>query len=161
MNALMFIIYASLMSTRQHYILLCASYVGVFLIFTVYWHVSLFLGKLLCAVTHPVERIQRSCSSGAYLNYSIIFMTCNLSYGLILLLLQPSATKKHGRHIGTCLKILDMTGLKLSALNNIKVYICSPLTSNLSFLLTVTLFLKRALNLQNLSMGIIFFWFGG
>lgn len=33
----------------------------------------------------------------------------------------PSATKKHGRHIGTCLKILDMTGLKLSALNNIKL----------------------------------------
>ncbi|KAI3456796.1 hypothetical protein Pfo_013459 [Paulownia fortunei] len=33
----------------------------------------------------------------------------------------PSATKKHGRYIGTCIKILDMTGLKLSALNQIKL----------------------------------------
>ncbi|XP_040986958.1 phosphatidylinositol/phosphatidylcholine transfer protein SFH8-like isoform X2 [Juglans microcarpa x Juglans regia] len=33
----------------------------------------------------------------------------------------PSATKKHGRHIDTCLKVLDMTGLKLSALNQIKL----------------------------------------
>ncbi|KAG6634769.1 hypothetical protein CIPAW_12G139400 [Carya illinoinensis] len=33
----------------------------------------------------------------------------------------PSATKKHGRHIGTCLKVLDMTGLKLSALSQIKL----------------------------------------
>ncbi|XP_022932345.1 phosphatidylinositol/phosphatidylcholine transfer protein SFH2 [Cucurbita moschata] len=33
----------------------------------------------------------------------------------------PAATKKHGRHIGTCLKVLDMTGLKLSALNQVKL----------------------------------------
>ncbi|XP_058115316.1 phosphatidylinositol/phosphatidylcholine transfer protein SFH1-like [Magnolia sinica] len=33
----------------------------------------------------------------------------------------PSATKKQGRHIGTCLKVLDMTGLKLSALSQIKL----------------------------------------
>ncbi|GAB2224748.1 hypothetical protein Drorol1_Dr00005518 [Drosera rotundifolia] len=33
----------------------------------------------------------------------------------------PSATKKYGRHINTCIKILDMTGLKLSALNQIKL----------------------------------------
>ncbi|PON86301.1 CRAL-TRIO lipid binding domain containing protein [Trema orientale] len=33
----------------------------------------------------------------------------------------PSATKKYGRYIGTCLKVLDMTGLKLSALNQIKL----------------------------------------
>ncbi|XP_073016108.1 phosphatidylinositol/phosphatidylcholine transfer protein SFH1 isoform X2 [Primulina eburnea] len=33
----------------------------------------------------------------------------------------PSATKKYGRYIGTCIKILDMTGLKLSALSQIKV----------------------------------------
>ncbi|XP_065862708.1 phosphatidylinositol/phosphatidylcholine transfer protein SFH9-like [Euphorbia lathyris] len=33
----------------------------------------------------------------------------------------PSATKKYGRHISTCLKVLDMTGLKLSALNQIKL----------------------------------------
>ncbi|KAL8113368.1 hypothetical protein AgCh_020622 [Apium graveolens] len=31
-----------------------------------------------------------------------------------------SATRKYGRHINTCVKILDMTGLKLSALNQIK-----------------------------------------
>ncbi|KAL8100755.1 hypothetical protein AgCh_032851 [Apium graveolens] len=35
--------------------------------------------------------------------------------------LLPSATRKYGRHINTCVKILDMTGLKLSALNQIKV----------------------------------------
>nr|GME02792.1 SEC14 cytosolic factor [Ipomoea batatas] len=33
----------------------------------------------------------------------------------------PFATRKFGRHISTCIKILDMTGLKLSALNQIKV----------------------------------------
>ncbi|KAK4751565.1 hypothetical protein SAY87_005047 [Trapa incisa] len=33
----------------------------------------------------------------------------------------PYATKKYGRYIGTCVKILDMTGLKLSALNQIKL----------------------------------------
>eukprot|EP00262_Sarcandra_glabra_P007477 TRINITY_DN20304_c0_g1_i1.p1 TRINITY_DN20304_c0_g1~~TRINITY_DN20304_c0_g1_i1.p1 ORF type:complete len:337 (-),score=45.01 TRINITY_DN20304_c0_g1_i1:479-1489(-) len=33
----------------------------------------------------------------------------------------PFATKKYGRHIGTCLKVLDMTGLKLSALSQIKL----------------------------------------
>ncbi|XP_039015016.1 SEC14 cytosolic factor-like isoform X2 [Hibiscus syriacus] len=35
--------------------------------------------------------------------------------------LLPTATKKYGRHISTCLKVLDMTGLKLSALNQIKI----------------------------------------
>ncbi|WOH00167.1 hypothetical protein DCAR_0519525 [Daucus carota subsp. sativus] len=33
----------------------------------------------------------------------------------------PAATKKYNRHINTCVKILDMTGLKLSALNQIKI----------------------------------------
>ncbi|GAB2298993.1 hypothetical protein Dimus_033069 [Dionaea muscipula] len=33
----------------------------------------------------------------------------------------PSATKKYGRHINTCIKILDMTGLKMSALSQIKI----------------------------------------
>ncbi|KAK6133041.1 hypothetical protein DH2020_033196 [Rehmannia glutinosa] len=33
----------------------------------------------------------------------------------------PSATKKFGRYIGTCIKILDMTGLKISALNQMKL----------------------------------------
>ncbi|KAI3979547.1 hypothetical protein MKX01_001739 [Papaver californicum] len=33
----------------------------------------------------------------------------------------PHATKKFGRYIGTCLKVLDMTGLKLSALSLIKL----------------------------------------
>ncbi|KAK7259640.1 hypothetical protein RIF29_25252 [Crotalaria pallida] len=32
----------------------------------------------------------------------------------------PSASKKHRRPITTCVKVLDMTGLKLSALNQIK-----------------------------------------
>ncbi|KAG6768871.1 hypothetical protein POTOM_024483 [Populus tomentosa] len=33
----------------------------------------------------------------------------------------PTASKKYGRPITTCVKVLDMTGLKLSALNQIKV----------------------------------------
>ncbi|KAL3821141.1 hypothetical protein ACJIZ3_007046 [Penstemon smallii] len=33
----------------------------------------------------------------------------------------PYATRKFGRYIGTCVKILDMTGLRLSALNQIKL----------------------------------------
>ncbi|KAI3456593.1 hypothetical protein Pfo_013256 [Paulownia fortunei] len=33
----------------------------------------------------------------------------------------PAATKKYGRHISKCIKVLDMTGLKLSALNQIKL----------------------------------------
>ncbi|KAL2332848.1 hypothetical protein Fmac_014061 [Flemingia macrophylla] len=33
----------------------------------------------------------------------------------------PKATKKHGRYIGTCLKVLDMTGLKFSALNQLRL----------------------------------------
>ncbi|PIN01218.1 Phosphatidylinositol transfer protein SEC14 [Handroanthus impetiginosus] len=33
----------------------------------------------------------------------------------------PAATKKYGRHVSKCIKVLDMTGLKLSALNHIKL----------------------------------------
>ncbi|OIW09505.1 hypothetical protein TanjilG_11627 [Lupinus angustifolius] len=33
----------------------------------------------------------------------------------------PTATKKHGRYIGTCVKVLDMTGLKLSALSQLRL----------------------------------------
>ncbi|OAY55286.1 SEC14 cytosolic factor [Manihot esculenta] len=33
----------------------------------------------------------------------------------------PAASKKYGRHISTCVKVLDMTGLKLSALNQVKL----------------------------------------
>lgn len=33
----------------------------------------------------------------------------------------PDATKKNGRYIGKCVKVLDMSGLKLSALNQIKL----------------------------------------
>ncbi|KAI3965810.1 hypothetical protein MKX01_010767 [Papaver californicum] len=39
---------------------------------------------------------------------------------VVLLLMYPNMTKKFGRHIGTCVKVLDMTGLKLSALSQIK-----------------------------------------
>ncbi|BBH04399.1 Sec14p-like phosphatidylinositol transfer family protein [Prunus dulcis] len=35
----------------------------------------------------------------------------------------PSATKKYGQYIGTCVKVLDMTGLRLSALNQIKEHL--------------------------------------
>ncbi|RWW29350.1 hypothetical protein GW17_00006125 [Ensete ventricosum] len=40
---------------------------------------------------------------------------------VILVSVNPAATKKYGRHIGKCVKVLDMTGLKLSALSHIKV----------------------------------------
>ncbi|XP_028246143.1 SEC14 cytosolic factor-like isoform X3 [Glycine soja] len=33
----------------------------------------------------------------------------------------PTATRKHGRYIGTCVKVLDMTGLKFSALNQLRL----------------------------------------
>ncbi|KAK6124544.1 hypothetical protein DH2020_041714 [Rehmannia glutinosa] len=33
----------------------------------------------------------------------------------------PAATKKYGKHVSKCIKVLDMTGLKLSALNQIKL----------------------------------------
>ncbi|KAI3676544.1 hypothetical protein L1987_86155 [Smallanthus sonchifolius] len=33
----------------------------------------------------------------------------------------PEATKRNGRYIGKCVKVLDMSGLKLSALNQIKL----------------------------------------
>ncbi|XP_022877916.1 phosphatidylinositol/phosphatidylcholine transfer protein SFH3 isoform X2 [Olea europaea var. sylvestris] len=33
----------------------------------------------------------------------------------------PAATKKYGKHISKCIKILDMTGLKLSSLSQIKL----------------------------------------
>ncbi|CAD6225980.1 unnamed protein product [Miscanthus lutarioriparius] len=33
----------------------------------------------------------------------------------------PAASKKFGRQINTCLKVMDMTGLKLSALSQIKI----------------------------------------
>lgn len=33
---------------------------------------------------------------------------------------QPDVTSKKGRHVGTCIKILDMTGLRLSAFSRLK-----------------------------------------
>ncbi|KZV51247.1 hypothetical protein F511_05904 [Dorcoceras hygrometricum] len=33
----------------------------------------------------------------------------------------PAATKQYGKHVSKCIKILDMSGLKLSALNQIKI----------------------------------------
>ncbi|XP_074567721.1 phosphatidylinositol/phosphatidylcholine transfer protein SFH9-like [Curcuma longa] len=35
--------------------------------------------------------------------------------------LLPAASRKNGRYIGTCFKVLDMTGLKLSSLGNLKL----------------------------------------
>lgn len=62
--------------------------------------------------------------------FSNAYISLTLSVRLTLCFMkQPSATKKYGRYIGTCIKILDMTGLKLSALNQIKVslHIACPL----------------------------------
>ncbi|KDP39300.1 hypothetical protein JCGZ_01057 [Jatropha curcas] len=45
----------------------------------------------------------------------------------------PSATKKYGRHISTCVKVLDMTGLKLSALNQIKILTAISTVDDLNY----------------------------
>ncbi|KAJ0044653.1 hypothetical protein Pint_03807 [Pistacia integerrima] len=45
----------------------------------------------------------------------------------------PAASKKYDRHIGTCLKILDMTGLKLSALNQIKLMTAISTVDDLNY----------------------------
>ncbi|XP_010534807.1 PREDICTED: phosphatidylinositol/phosphatidylcholine transfer protein SFH9-like isoform X2 [Tarenaya hassleriana] len=45
----------------------------------------------------------------------------------------PSASKKFGRPICTCLKILDMTGLKLSALSHIKLMTAITTIDDLNF----------------------------
>jgi hypothetical protein len=34
---------------------------------------------------------------------------------------QPEISKKKGHYVGSCLKILDMTGLKLSAFSRLKI----------------------------------------
>ncbi|KAG6420883.1 hypothetical protein SASPL_117427 [Salvia splendens] len=45
----------------------------------------------------------------------------------------PAATKKYGKHISICIKILDMTGLKLSALNQIKLLTTIASIDNLNY----------------------------
>ncbi|XP_020100144.1 phosphatidylinositol/phosphatidylcholine transfer protein SFH9-like isoform X2 [Ananas comosus] len=45
----------------------------------------------------------------------------------------PNATKKYGRHIGTCFKILDMTGLKLSAMSQIKLLTAISTVDDLNY----------------------------
>ncbi|MFS8024169.1 putative CRAL-TRIO lipid binding domain superfamily [Helianthus anomalus] len=36
---------------------------------------------------------------------------------------EPEATKRHGKYIGKCVKVLDMNDLKLSALSQLKVHV--------------------------------------
>ncbi|XP_044474117.1 phosphatidylinositol/phosphatidylcholine transfer protein SFH9-like isoform X2 [Mangifera indica] len=45
----------------------------------------------------------------------------------------PAASKKYKRHISTCLKVLDMTGLKLSALNQIKLMTAISTVDDLNY----------------------------
>ncbi|KAG8094747.1 hypothetical protein GUJ93_ZPchr0012g19616 [Zizania palustris] len=45
----------------------------------------------------------------------------------------PMATKKFGRPISTCIKVLDMTGLKLSALNQIKILTAISTVDDLNY----------------------------
>lgn len=45
-----------------------------------------------------------------------------LNFTKLIHMSQPAASKKYGKRISKSLKVLDMTGLKLSALNQIKVY---------------------------------------
>ncbi|XP_073004477.1 phosphatidylinositol/phosphatidylcholine transfer protein SFH9-like isoform X1 [Typha latifolia] len=45
----------------------------------------------------------------------------------------PAATEKFGRHIGTCLKVFDMTGLKLSALSQLKLLTAIATVDDLNY----------------------------
>ncbi|XP_072995069.1 SEC14 cytosolic factor-like isoform X1 [Typha latifolia] len=45
----------------------------------------------------------------------------------------PAATKKYGRYIGTCLKVLDMSGLKLSAMSQIKLLTAISTVDDLNY----------------------------
>lgn len=47
--------------------------------------------------------------------------------------LLPEASKKMGRYIGSCLKILDMTNLKLSALNRVKILTAISTVDDLNY----------------------------
>lgn len=84
--------------------------------------ICFLLGELLCAVTHTDEWIPRLCCPGKCfltLISSTKFWTKRLN--IFCVLYKPAASKKFGRQISTCLKVMDMTGLKLSALSQIKV----------------------------------------
>ncbi|XP_057431231.1 SEC14 cytosolic factor [Lotus japonicus] len=45
----------------------------------------------------------------------------------------PTATKKHGRYIGTCVKVLDMSGLKFSALNQLRLLTAISTVDDLNY----------------------------
>ncbi|GFS45169.1 Sec14p-like phosphatidylinositol transfer family protein [Actinidia rufa] len=45
----------------------------------------------------------------------------------------PSATEKFGRHISSCVKVIDLTGLKLSALNHIKLLTVTSTIDDLNY----------------------------
>lgn len=45
----------------------------------------------------------------------------------------PKATKKHGRFIGTCVKVFDMTGLKISALNQLRLLTAMSTIDDLNY----------------------------
>lgn len=45
----------------------------------------------------------------------------------------PTVTKKYGRPITTCIKVLDMTGLKLSALNQMKIVTAISTVDDLNY----------------------------
>ncbi|KAL4585337.1 hypothetical protein LXL04_009955 [Taraxacum kok-saghyz] len=45
----------------------------------------------------------------------------------------PAATRKQGRYIGKCVKVLDMSGLKLSALNQIKLLTAISTVDDLNY----------------------------
>ncbi|WOL17497.1 phosphatidylinositol/phosphatidylcholine transfer protein SFH11-like [Canna indica] len=45
----------------------------------------------------------------------------------------PTATKKYGRYIGKCIKVLDMSGLKLSALSHIKLLTMMSTVDDLNY----------------------------
>lgn len=107
---------------------------------------SFFLGKLLCAVTHPVERVQRSCSTGAYARlfnhlYDLkLFLwpgfTCSLlqqikAEDILVAVWKSSTWPAWSFQRWTTLRYLFVSH--------------KPLTC--PFLLTVTLSLKKALNL--------------
>ncbi|TKY68385.1 hypothetical protein E2542_SST04632 [Spatholobus suberectus] len=59
----------------------------------------------------------------------------------------PSALKKHGRPITTCIKVLDMTGLKLSTLNQIKVQVLNLISVLIRYVSEVIPFANKLVQL--------------
>lgn len=90
-------------------------------------------GRQVCPITHSDQRIQGQISLGMPLELVLLFCIFDNSKQLssdslsdchiwpsLLCFEQPHISKVKRRHVGSCLKILDMTGLRLSAFSRLK-----------------------------------------